>query len=573
MGEYKVTDPKTGRSFKLTGDKPPTEEILNNIFEANSISGVSTKEVAESIRNVKEPVDVYEHLGAGISEEEAQKNPQMGMAKFLQNYGGTPALSFMNQYAGNLPRAFAEKQGVKFPEENLVAKAAGVAGGVMGIPQKLAMGVGRGISKIAPRLGAVGSRMGGLGSIAKGAIQGGVAGGSYTPQGSDDLLALKERGKQVATGAFFGGVASRLQYGYFSRKASKLAPAKLKSLEKELIKQGRSKNIRTEKIKMSATSATNTLKKNVDNLQKQLSESIRKAVPQYKEGFKTFFKGFNDTYGSQLDDISTNIGKDIKRQDAYKFITDTITKLTKNPDYAETRAIKDLMRLAKRFKPKQQSSSKFESLFKGTKTPESKPVNFKELNSMIKEVLQGRKFDGKSSIDNLVYDEFRHSYGDFVATFDKSGAFAKLQAEASKVLNVKKFSSKVFKPHSQYDTKKLDSLLTRKAQGKLTSGEKELVIELNKILKEFGSSTDNLAKQLASKQSKLGSVRARASRATSKVKIYNENIVAGLKTKQIDLKNNTSKSGQSLTKKIGGRIIDIAIMSVMYKMMRGIRGE
>jgi len=32
MPQYKVTDPSSGRSFVLTGDAPPTEDVLKDVF-------------------------------------------------------------------------------------------------------------------------------------------------------------------------------------------------------------------------------------------------------------------------------------------------------------------------------------------------------------------------------------------------------------------------------------------------------------------------------------------------------------------------------------------------------------
>jgi len=565
MSEYKVTDPTSGSIVTLTGDSPPTEKELEIIFSEISVGGVSTKQIASGIRGQKDKKDLYDLWGAGISDERAKASPAMAMAKFLQKNVTTPALSFVNQAGANLPRALAAKQGVSFPEENLIARGAGIGGAVAGVPSMISKGVGQGIGRVAPNLGAIGSKFAGLGATLKGAIQGGAVGAAYTPTDAETLLAPEERLQQAAFGALAGGIVSRIGHGYRVRKANKLLPERLAQIEKDLIKQGSNKNIRMERIKVSAANATKTLKGNIENLQKQLTTSIQKAVPQYKEGFKTFFKGFNDTYGSQLDDISSNIGEKITKTQASDFVDDVVAKLSKNPDFAETRAITHLKSLAKRLRPKGKGA--FDSLFKKSGKTKEVPITFRKLNSMMKETLQGRKYDGKSNIDNLVYDELRHSYGDFVATYDKSGAFASLQKEASKVLEVKRFASKVFKPNSKYQTEGIEKLLQKKASGKLSAGEQELLTDINKILKEFGGSVDDIAEQIATKKTKLGSISGRKQSAISKTAVKNTKRVSDLKEKKVDIKASMPKKN-SIAANIVDKAVNVAIAGVVYKMIR-----
>jgi len=51
MATYKVTDPKTGRALKLTGDRPPTEQELNNIFSSVGQGTIAAPQAAQQERD------------------------------------------------------------------------------------------------------------------------------------------------------------------------------------------------------------------------------------------------------------------------------------------------------------------------------------------------------------------------------------------------------------------------------------------------------------------------------------------------------------------------------------------
>ena len=128
----------------------------------------------------------------------------------------TPSYHFANQALFNLPRAVATKAGMVYPETqnpvaNVLAKGAGVAGGVVSP-------IGAALSKI----GLSGAKLGT--KIAKGALAGGLGGAAYTP--TDDIVALKKRGMNAVGGAILGGmvpaVIGKIQG---SKRAFKFIPA------------------------------------------------------------------------------------------------------------------------------------------------------------------------------------------------------------------------------------------------------------------------------------------------------------------------------------------------------------
>lgn len=63
MPTYKITDPQTGKMIKVTGDSPPSEQELNQIFSATSSSGSTQKPgidlggVVSGINNLKKGVN------------------------------------------------------------------------------------------------------------------------------------------------------------------------------------------------------------------------------------------------------------------------------------------------------------------------------------------------------------------------------------------------------------------------------------------------------------------------------------------------------------------------------------
>ena len=330
--------------------------------------------------------------------------------------------------------------------------------------------------------------------------------------------------------------------------------------------------LRVEKAKIQTL---NTWKQNNSVLENKLQEDIVREVPKMKEGFSSYMKGFNDTYGNSLDDISENIGQKITNKDGAEWINGVIKRLESNPQYAETDAINKVSKLRKLFSGSRVTSPILDARGKPiTKIVESDTKTFKEIHAKVKEVLSGRVYDGKADVNNLVYDEVRHSWGDFIAKYDSG--FAKLQAEASKVLNIKRFGSKIFKPYSQYDTKKLEDVIMKNARGKASGGEQTLLKDVYKLLGDSGIDTkgiDNLARRIATGKVKLSQVDVHAKLLINKIQ---RDAIKNLSPiKQKELMQSAIMKGQKHPSKLKaitggvGKVIDVAWRVLLYRMLRG----
>jgi hypothetical protein len=84
MPTYKITDPSTGKVLRVTGDTPPNEEELNQIFSST-------------------------HNQAAPPQEEAQDNPLLSFAKSAGNALIDPAKNYLSKagtIVGGYPKAF-----------------------------------------------------------------------------------------------------------------------------------------------------------------------------------------------------------------------------------------------------------------------------------------------------------------------------------------------------------------------------------------------------------------------------------------------------------------------------------
>jgi hypothetical protein len=111
MPTYKVTDPTSGKSLSLTGDSPPTEQELNDIFSKTSPKqSMSREEATQAINAPKPPNPMLEGItGAikaltqpNISKDSAMKMPGIGGAAQLNPQWGSLGM-FLPNIAGGTP--------------------------------------------------------------------------------------------------------------------------------------------------------------------------------------------------------------------------------------------------------------------------------------------------------------------------------------------------------------------------------------------------------------------------------------------------------------------------------------
>jgi len=410
---------------------------------------------------------------------------------------------------------------------------------------------------IAPLVSGAGALTAGIGrSGLKAAAQGAVTMGAISPE--QDFLDFKERGKQAAVGGVVGYGLQKLVGGFqamFSKKV-KVTSQDIAALKAKGVSIRGKKDLDVLRIKKATNQSRAVLKENDKVLGQKLSDSIQNNIPAYKTGFKNYFKGFNKTYGDSLDDIASNIK--LSPSNTKDWLKGTIKRLKSNESYSGTKAMGKLNGLLKRL-------------------PKKKGWGFKKLNVEVRKVLQGRSYDGTSDVNNLVYDELRHSFGDFVSTY--SDDFAKLQAQSRPVLELKRFASKIFKPYSQYDTGKLEKLIMKNATGKATLGEKNIISDVNKMLTKSGinpSEINSLASQISSGKAKLSTVTQKSNELLNK--IQTNFIKQNTQLKQdVILKSSMVKGvKKGIPKKILGQVVNTAWKVALYDAIRkmgGARGE
>jgi hypothetical protein len=193
MPTFKITDPKTGQSFRVTGDSAPKESEISEIF------GTMTKKADEG--------SLIKGLGSTITKEKAQdllKSDVPGKTTFAQRIGATgePELRTpfgLPEQAGAFATGFAEGSSLglanldpRFKREKEMAekfpktKAAGEISSFLvpgSAPAKVFGTGGKVASKVLPKAAPLLQKAAGagLGGFATGAIRGTVEEGGFDP--------------------------------------------------------------------------------------------------------------------------------------------------------------------------------------------------------------------------------------------------------------------------------------------------------------------------------------------------------------------------------------------------------
>lgn len=207
MPRYTIEGPD-GRRITVEGDTPPSDADMDQIFsDANSQSQISGPQQALN----KFGGEVTNILGKGMIPGKAIfdiAKGQLGEIDPASQAMGEGFLGAANTAAFGIPKWLAKKGlgtvGLELPEpKSPTAEMVGSGVGMVGN----AAAIGRGLSKAVPALAGHGLRR----SIARGTIEGGLAGGLQTPESG--ITDLKARGDQAKIGALVGGVAEPLAMG------------------------------------------------------------------------------------------------------------------------------------------------------------------------------------------------------------------------------------------------------------------------------------------------------------------------------------------------------------------------
>ena len=143
MPTYKVTDPNTGRTLRLTGDSPPTEGELEEIFA--SVGTESPKGTLQKIGEFAATSKALPIAGGIVG----------GIAGTLGGPAGSVGGAALGGAGGESYRQLlARGMGLPVPETSLeAAKDIGVEGGIQGVSEGVGRGVGQGLKLLAPPVG------------------------------------------------------------------------------------------------------------------------------------------------------------------------------------------------------------------------------------------------------------------------------------------------------------------------------------------------------------------------------------------------------------------------------------
>lgn len=158
MATYRVTDPQTGRKLRLTGDSPPTEAELNQIFGAGqtetteptpqrrSVGGFLTNIAGSAYKNAKDIVGAITHP---VQTVKGLGNVAMGAGQLL-----VPGEQGKEDYARNVGDFYKDRYGgVENIKNTVYEDPVGVALDVSTIAG-LGSGAAKGLSKVATLGGA-----------------------------------------------------------------------------------------------------------------------------------------------------------------------------------------------------------------------------------------------------------------------------------------------------------------------------------------------------------------------------------------------------------------------------------
>ena len=567
----------------------PYEVITKDQFRKLRDSGYSVEKIAEFEKKRK-----MESGGTAVleqpQEEKDLKQPFEGFIKNERMRQGVedlsaPAAHFTNQFLFNQPRALAEKFGYDFPEAedlsmNVISKAAGVTGGIVGGGKLLkAFGLGKKVTQAA--------------TLGQKIIQGGKAvaagatgGALYAPEDITDFEARKEQamlgGAIVPLGAGVAKFAPKIlgKVGQTfkvlrgpNQNQIKANISKISS-EVDIVRSGFNKSrlditakqaVEQKMLNDQIKQARIVFKENNDILLNKLDKAVETGTLNTRNTLREVSSAASQTYGEVLDNINERLVKSNSQMTKEKFVQILENTLQRGKDGAL---------------PQNRISNKISTLYnKLNKTPGQKFLNivdqdgnlipevydklddvidFKGLVSEIKTLRKGLSDNFKNGIgatpDDIIFDMFQDEYGKWVSENVKD--FAVLQSEYAPIAQLKKQANRIFKPWDtgEYKTKEGANLLRRFGLSRKDDlqGEKRLLkaieegfeLQGQKIGGKEGIYTDidglgNQIKELAeNKETLINSIRDKL-----------DNMKFTNKQQRISLENQMSRRIEELTAK------------------------
>lgn len=132
MATYRVTDPETGRTLKITGDSPPTEQELVELFGHNNSQSKLAGGINALGSHVTKNLDVAGEVAAGVNRSAIGMADTLGSAANMA-YGGIKGLGTLAT-GGSLNDAVSATQERPIPSlrDSQMMQDNGIEGGFMG---------------------------------------------------------------------------------------------------------------------------------------------------------------------------------------------------------------------------------------------------------------------------------------------------------------------------------------------------------------------------------------------------------------------------------------------------------
>lgn len=305
MGTYKVTDPTTGKSVSLTGDSPPTETELNDIF--SQIGGENQSAQQQSSQPQQDPTASFPEMSAvtnsnqslaGKAWDALQVPSQMASRGLKSIASAVP----QPEPTGNLPMDLLK--GTPRIAADTLAQA---APGFVNRASILTAGASKALQALRPIGSAIGQGVAGQLESATGANPGSLG------RAWNDSSLIFGAGKKAAGPLYEAGKAEMQGANLFKdmwkpdeivqtaqdylSKGGQLEPAEALIYRKALDVLGRSRNVVKDGLVAMRQDADAAVKASTNMSEADAafrrgldSESLRKLVPQNKYGGASAFK-------------------------------------------------------------------------------------------------------------------------------------------------------------------------------------------------------------------------------------------------------------------------------------------
>ncbi len=471
MPTFNVTAPD-GRSFKLTGDSPPTEEELEDIFSKIPEKKEKKEEVVE--KKVEDE---------GVAEK-PKELPNFIKEFKLKQLGGVP---FAAPQSPEVSEMIAQT-GLGFAE--------GATGGLVRGAVEAATGSELDIrGNIAGRiLGAASpvglSRKAGIfaaktvGGGVKAAVAAGAAGAAFAaPEGTRDPFSLLQRASAATVGAvggFFIGGVGRLIGNYGKRTLAKNVLTNIDEIDSSLVNIGKD----LEKAKLNT------------------GKLARVGALQVQKRFRDFSRQASKGYETLLEKAENALPSKIKKDSIVKLLDNAISEsevdgITTGPVFKELNRLRDKMgtletpTLERMFAGVKSGDTVdmgdlTTAFSKGSANEEVSLKGLQEIKRLIKQKMSGGFVKGvqRAEAEDVPGSIFLSKLGEFVEEF--SPELAKANRIYKRVVDVQKKAVKIFKPgQGPLETKTGTEFIKSAAAGNLEGGESLFLKRLQGGIKPF----------------------------------------------------------------------------------------